>query len=397
LRLQKPGNYGPEKVLSDPIRASFRLSERPSPRGPSAARRLEQEATVRRRSIIVFVAVAVAALAGAAVAIASSVDVAVVDVTAPTGSVTLEPGQSADITINLSVTGRQEGTATFELYRTWTLSGGTFTGSNAQEFTVLPREAADPATTFTTTGTVVVTAGEAAGTRTLAVDVFDITNSNDTGAKLSEGSPSSYQVTVLGSAPSDTTPPVITAPGDITVLAAGPSGASVSFSASAVDDVDGSAPVGYSAAPGSTFAIGTTTVTVSAEDSAGNRAEKTFKVNVLYRYSGILAPINADDSSVFKQGSTVPVKFKLSYADGAPAGEAVAKLTLRKLSNGILGDELEAYSTAAATSGNLFRYDATGQLYIFNLGTKALEPGTWRLTISLSDGTSQSVDIGLKK
>ena len=42
-------------------------------------------------------------------AMASSVDVSVVDVTAPTGSVSLAPGGSGAITINMVVTGNQAG------------------------------------------------------------------------------------------------------------------------------------------------------------------------------------------------------------------------------------------------------------------------------------------------
>ena len=142
-------------------------------------------------------------------ALASEVAVAVVDVTIPFSSVTLAPGASGTITINMTVTGNQAGTATFEVYRDWVLSGGTFTGSNPQEFTVAPRAAQDPATTFSTTSTVAVAANQAGGsTYTLAVSAFDITNSNTTGAKLADGADSNYQVTVL--APADSTPPVIT-------------------------------------------------------------------------------------------------------------------------------------------------------------------------------------------
>jgi hypothetical protein len=149
-----------------------------------------------------------ATVALATVAFGSSVNVAVVDVTVPTNSVTLAPGASGNITINMTVSGNQEGTATFEVYRDWTLSGGTFVGSNQQEFTVAPRAGGDLATTFTTSGTVSVAAGQASGTFMLAVGAFDITNSNATGAKLAAGASSNYQVTV--SPPSDTAPSVST-------------------------------------------------------------------------------------------------------------------------------------------------------------------------------------------
>jgi hypothetical protein len=138
----------------------------------------------------------IVALLAAPLVFASDWAVAVVDVTAPTDSVTLAPGGSAAIVIDISVTGNQVGTATFKVYRDWTLSGGTFTGSNAAEFTVEPRAGGDPATNFSTNGTITVAAGQADGTFTLEAGVFNITNTNDTGAKLDKGVASSYEVIV---------------------------------------------------------------------------------------------------------------------------------------------------------------------------------------------------------
>ena len=78
----------------------------------------------------------------------------------------------------------------------------------------------------------------------------------------------------------DDTPPVIIVPGDITVDATGPNGAVVSYAASAVDDVDGSVPVTCVPPSGSTFPIGTTTVSCDASDAAGNSANASFNVHV---------------------------------------------------------------------------------------------------------------------
>src|SRR5215207_1997658 len=112
-----------------------------------------------------------------AAALASDVNVAVVDVdvVAPNDSVTLAPGGSSSIKINMSVSGAQAGTATFEVYRDWLLKAdGTFEGSNPPEFTLGPRAGGDPATTFSTTGTVSVAAGVADNTYNLKVGAFDI-------------------------------------------------------------------------------------------------------------------------------------------------------------------------------------------------------------------------------
>jgi hypothetical protein len=79
----------------------------------------------------------------------------------------------------------------------------------------------------------------------------------------------------------DTTPPVITVPGDLTEEATGPNGAEVSFKVSAMDEVDGPADVECDHNSGETFPIGETVVTCSAEDLAGNRAdEKSFTITV---------------------------------------------------------------------------------------------------------------------
>jgi hypothetical protein len=115
---------------------------------------------------------------------------------------------------------------------------------------------------------------------------------------------------------------------------------------------------------------------------------------VMFHTLNFLPPINNDGSSIFKKGSTVPVKFELKDANGNFVSTAVASITVAKLSNGIYGDETEAVSTCAATTGNLFR--CADSQYIFNLATKDLSSGTWRITVTLDDGTSYPVIISLK-
>lgn len=72
--------------------------------------------------------------------------------------------------------------------------------------------------------------------------------------------------------PSDTTAPVITVPADMTQQIEGVSSATVTFTASATDDVDGTVAVTCEPASGATFEYGTTTVSCSATDAAGNTA-----------------------------------------------------------------------------------------------------------------------------
>ncbi len=78
----------------------------------------------------------------------------------------------------------------------------------------------------------------------------------------------------------DVTAPNITAPTVPPTEATSPAGAVVSFAATATDNADPSPTITYSQNPGTTFPIGTTTVTVTATDASGNSAQETFDVTV---------------------------------------------------------------------------------------------------------------------
>jgi hypothetical protein len=78
----------------------------------------------------------------------------------------------------------------------------------------------------------------------------------------------------------DTTPPTISCPDNIVTDATSPAGAVVSFPAPAASDNCSVASVSCSPASGSTFAIGTTTVTCRAIDSSANTNTCTFTINV---------------------------------------------------------------------------------------------------------------------
>ena len=90
------------------------------------------------------------------------------------------------------------------------------------------------------------------------------------------------------------------------------------------------------------------------------------------------------------------MKFKLTLGS---AGMLIdARIFTAKLSNGIAGTELEATATNAPDGGNAFRYDATADQYIFNLGTRGMSEGTWQIRIDLGDGAApRTVAISLKK
>lgn len=159
---------------------------------------------VKRYAAALAAAVTIAA-GGAGVARASTVDTtAVVDAVAPVSEVTLAPGGTSAITITLEVTGKQDSLAYFSVHRDWLLSGGAFTGSNPQTFSV-PAQSPGTKTTFQTTGTVSVAAGQGAGSFTANVGAFGIINAGQT-AKLGAGASATYTVHVT--APTNTRPVV---------------------------------------------------------------------------------------------------------------------------------------------------------------------------------------------
>lgn len=75
-------------------------------------------------------------------------------------------------------------------------------------------------------------------------------------------------------------PPVITTSGDMTIAATSPAGAVTKFTAVAKDKVDGDRPVTCTPASGTTFAVGTTTVSCWSSNSLGKLKQTSLTVTV---------------------------------------------------------------------------------------------------------------------
>lgn len=195
----------------------------------------------------------------------------------------------------------------------------------------------------------------------------------------------------------DKTAPTLTKPADISLTATSAAGAVATYSPTATDAVSGTVAAICTPKSGSTFALGTTIVSCTATDQAGNTSNaQTFAVNVTAPWSGVLAPLNANGTSVYKIGSTIPVKFQLT-GSAAGVSNLVAKIYYAKVSNNLPGTEVEATSTSGADTGNQFRYDSSGNQYIFNLSTKGFTEGTYQLRIDLGDGVPHTVNITSRK
>lgn len=116
-----------------------------------------------------------------------------------------------------------------------------------------------------------------------------------------------------------------------------------------------------------------------------------------YLTSGILQPINADNSSSFQLGRTLPVKIRITdcvSGDGVNTLAPQVSLALVDLGGGPVN---ELISSSAADEGTTMRSAGDGQ-YIFNLSTKRsqfnagedLRSGVYQLTIS---SPSQFADV----
>jgi hypothetical protein len=191
----------------------------------------------------------------------------------------------------------------------------------------------------------------------------------------------------------DTTPPVVT----ITSPVAGATyllGQTVTPAWTAVDP-DGGPVTTDAPKTVDTTTMGAHTFTVSAVDGAGNRTTESVEYSVAFASGGIGQPVNGDGSSIFKAGSTIPLKFSVTGQDGRPATGLAPRLSLTRLSGSVLGTELETQTPAQAMSGGTFRETVPGG-YVYNLSTKGMAKGTYRADIDLGGGARLTVRFSLR-
>ena len=100
----------------------------------------------------------------------------------------------------------------------------------------------------------------------------------------------------------DTTKPTLALPADITVDATSPAGAVVNYTVSATDIANGTLAVSCTRASGTTFPIGTTTVTCSASDASGNGVSGSFHVSVQAAAAQVSALVSRVDFYNLAQG-----------------------------------------------------------------------------------------------
>jgi uncharacterized repeat protein (TIGR01451 family) len=196
----------------------------------------------------------------------------------------------------------------------------------------------------------------------------------------------------------DQTAPVISCPTDIVVyLPMNSSDVSmpVSYPAATASDNCSSTPtITYDHASGSVFPIGTTTVTATATDAAGNHSSCSFNISVRYNFTGFFSPIsNPPTLNAVNAGKAVPVKFSLSGNKGLSIFAAGNPYSVSLNCN--TNDPAVDVSETLTAGGSSLSF--SGDQYNYVWKTESSWVGTCRqLIITLNDGTVHTANFKFK-
>ena len=122
---------------------------------------------------------------------------------------------------------------------------------------------------------------------------------------------------------------------------------------------------------------------------------------ITYNFNGFFSPLANAATTKVKQGSTVPVKFKVTDCDGNIISTSNDTISVALQSANVPdGDVTVDDAGASNDNGTSFRWDATGMQDIFNLKTGAslgyVVGNTYIITATLDDGTTHNVSISIK-
>ncbi len=182
-------------------------------------------------------------------------------------------------------------------------------------------------------------------------------------------------------------------------------GAVPAATASATDATSGLAGPATGVLTGGTAnGVGAFTNAATATDKAGNVGTATATYTVKYGYGTtlFLQPVNDTAHqtgvapSVFNAGQIIPLKLQLKNASGTviQAGTAPKWLPPVKGSSTSAAVNESGYATAA-DSGSTYRWDGTQ--YLYNWNTSSSQAGSyWRVGVTLDDGQTYYVNIGLR-
>jgi hypothetical protein len=196
----------------------------------------------------------------------------------------------------------------------------------------------------------------------------------------------------------DQTAPVISCPSNIEVfLPANSADTSMVVNypaATATDNCSASPTITYSHPSGSVFPVGTTTVTATATDAAGNHSECTFTITVRYNFTGFFSPvINAPTLNAVNAGRGVPLKFSLSGDKGLNIF-AVNNPYSISLNCSTSDPGVDVTETLTAGGSSL---SFSGDQYTYVWKTESSWSGTCRqLVMTLNDGSVHVANFKFK-
>jgi hypothetical protein len=141
--------------------------------------------------------------------------------------------------------------------------------------------------------------------------------------------------------------------------------------------------------------VGSFTATCSGgKDTAGNTAAPVSATyTVSYSWSGFLSPVA--DAKVYQAGSTIPLKWTLSNAQGVLAGNVSSfkSLDLSTVPGCVdSGDGLALDLTSPGSTGLTY----VNGMFQFNWQTKGLAAGCYKVTLGLDDDSTRSTILQLK-
>jgi hypothetical protein len=116
----------------------------------------------------------------------------------------------------------------------------------------------------------------------------------------------------------------------------------------------------------------------------------------------VLQPINVVNAnyvgmSVFKLGSTVPVKFRVCDANGNSVGSPTPVVTSFTVTAEASQSVSVNETTVSLAADTAFRWDATAQQWVYNLSTKGMSTNMrYHGHIALNDGSAIDFYYGLR-
>lgn len=195
----------------------------------------------------------------------------------------------------------------------------------------------------------------------------------------------------------DTTAPTLTCPANVVLHLPENSSATsmaVNFPAPTATDNCSAPTVTTSIASGSVFPVGTTTVSATATDAAGNSSTCAFTVTVLHNFTGFFPPVgNLPTMNTVNAGRAIPVKFSLSgnkglniFASGYPASGVIACNS---------SDPTAEVSETVTAGGSSLTFGGDQYNYVWK--TEGSWAGTCRqLVVKLNDGSEHRANFSFR-